>query len=24
MPAKARAGKSGLKHRVTLAIPVGC
>ena len=24
MPKKARAGKSGLKHRVTLAIPVGC
>ena len=24
MPKKARAGKSGLKHRITLAIPVGC
>ena len=24
MPKKFRAGQTGLKHRVTLAIPVGC
>jgi large subunit ribosomal protein L23e len=24
MPSKTRAGKSGVKHRITLAIPVGC
>ncbi len=24
MPKKTRAGKQGVKHRVTLAIPVGC
>ena len=24
MPKKTRAGKTGVKHRITLAIPVGC